>query len=244
MTCEDFYKNDYERLKKAQRTLEAITEAMKNDVNPSEDLQPIVYYCSRIKKPGSMIRKLEDRGFPATLESALRNVYEAVDTAISVVESFLLQLTRDEDAYEVRNRSSVLDTMSDVKNTMSLLLAGIAAISLLVGGIGIMNIMLVSVSERTREIGIRKAVGAKRIHIISQFLCEACILSVLGGIIGLALSFGVVEIYKLLSSSAASMNRVVGFAAIAFCAVIGLLFGGYPAAKASRLQPIDALHTT
>ena len=169
---------------------------------------------------------------------------EAVDTAIAVVESFLLQITRDEDAYEVRNQSSVLDTMSDVKDTMSLLLAGIAAISLLVGGIGIMNIMLVSVSERTREIGIRKAVGAKRIHIMAQFLCEACVLSVLGGVIGLGLSFGVVEIYKLISSLAVAMNWSVGGAAIAFCAFIGVLFGGYPAAKASRLQPIDALHTT
>lgn len=169
---------------------------------------------------------------------------DSVDTAISLVKSFLLQITRDEDAYEVRNQSDVLDTMSDVKNTMSLLLAGIAAISLLVGGIGIMNIMLVSVSERTREIGIRKAVGAKRLHIMTQFLCEACILSVLGGIIGLLLSFGAVEFYKLIASSAVSMNWGVGFAAIAFCAVIGVLFGGYPAAKASRLQPIDALHTT
>lgn len=185
-----------------------------------------------------------------TGENSVSSIYvkassdEAVDTAITAVESFLLQITRDEDAYEVRNQSSVLDTMSDVKNTMSLLLAGIAAISLLVGGIGIMNIMLVSVSERTREIGIRKAVGAKRIHIMSRFLCEACILSVLGGTIGLLLSFGAVEIYKLISASAVTMNWSVGFAAIAFCAVIGVLFGGYPAAKASRLQPIDALHTT
>lgn len=138
----------------------------------------------------------------------------------------------------------LLDFGVDVKNTMSLLLAGIAAISLLVGGIGIMNIMLVSVSERTCEIGIRKAVGAKRIHIMLQFLCEACILSVLGGIIGILLSFGAVELYKLIASSAVNMNWGVGFAAIAFCAVIGVLFGGYPATKASRLQPIDALHTT
>ena len=169
---------------------------------------------------------------------------DSVDTAISLVKSFLLQITRDEDAYEVRNQSDVLDTMSEVKNTMSLLLAGIAAISLLVGGIGIMNIMLVSVSERTREIGIRKAVGAKRIHIMTQFLCEACILSVVGGVIGLLISFGAVELYKLIASANVSMNWGVGFAAIAFCAIIGVLFGGYPAAKASRLQPIDALHTT
>lgn len=168
---------------------------------------------------------------------------KTVDTAISSVKMFLLQATRDEDAYTVSNQSQVLDTMDDVTNTMSLLLAGIAAISLLVGGIGIMNIMLVSVTERTKEIGIRKAVGAKRRHIMLQFLCEACILSVLGGLIGLLLSIGVVEIYNMASATAVALNWSVAFAAIAFCAVIGVLFGGYPAAKASRLQPIDALHT-
>lgn len=168
---------------------------------------------------------------------------KTVDTAISSVEMFLLQATRDEDTYTVSNQSQVLDTMDDVTNTMSLLLAGIAAISLLVGGIGIMNIMLVSVTERTREIGIRKAVGAKRRHIMLQFLCEACILSVLGGLSGLLLSIGVVEIYNMASATAVTLNWSVAFAAIAFCAVIGVLFGGYPAAKASRLQPIDALHT-
>lgn len=169
---------------------------------------------------------------------------DSVDTAISLVESFLLQITHDEDAYEVRNQSDVMDTMSEVKNTMSLLPAGIAAISLLVGGIGIMNTMLVSVSERTREIGFRKAVGAKRRHIMMQSLCEACILSVVGGIIGLAISFGAVELYKLIASANVSVNWSVEIAAIAFCAFIGVIFGGYPAAKASRLQPIDALHTT
>ena len=168
---------------------------------------------------------------------------KTVDTAISSVEMFLLQATRDEDTYTVSNQSQVLDTMDDVTNTMSLLLAGIAAISLLVGGIGIMNIMLVSVTERTREIGLRKAVGAKRRHIMLQFLCEACILSVLGGLIGLLFSIGVVEIYNMASATAVALNWSVAFAAIAFCAVIGVLFGGYPAAKASRLQPIDALHT-
>lgn len=165
-----------------------------------------------------------------------------VNAAISSVEMFFLQATRDEDAYNVSNQSDVLDTMNDVTNTMSLLLAGIAAISLLVGGIGIMNIMLVSVTERTSEIGIRKAVGAKRKHIMLQFLCEACILSVLGGLTGLLLSLGAVEVYNLVAGSSIKMNWSVGIAAIAFCAVIGILFGSYPAAKASRLQPIDALH--
>lgn len=166
-----------------------------------------------------------------------------VNMAINTVESFLLQATRDEEAYSVNNQSEVLDTMDDVTNTMSLLLAGIAAISLLVGGIGIMNIMLVSVTERTREIGIRKAVGAKRRHILLQFLCESCVLSVLGGAIGLGLSILSVNIYNVVTGSSAATNLGIGTAAIAFCAVIGVLFGSYPAAKASRLQPIDALHT-
>ncbi len=167
---------------------------------------------------------------------------DSVDMAINLVEAFLLRMTRDEDAFTVNNQSDVLDTMDDVSNTLSLLLGGIAAISLLVGGIGIMNIMLVSVTERTREIGIRKAVGAKRKHIMLQFLCESCILSVLGGLIGLGLSVVSVNIYNFIAGSSAETDWGIGVAAIAFCAVLGILFGSYPAAKASRLQPIDALH--
>lgn len=167
---------------------------------------------------------------------------DVVNMAINMVESFLLSETRDEDSFTVSNQSNVLDTMDDVGNTMSLLLAGIAAISLLVGGIGIMNIMLVSVTERTKEIGIRKAVGAKRGHIMMQFLCESCILSILGGLIGLGLSFISINIYNSVAGSSAAVNWSIGMAAIIFCAVIGILFGSYPAAKASRLQPIDALH--
>ena len=169
---------------------------------------------------------------------------DSVTMAMNMTENFLLQATRDEDAFSVSNESSVLETMDEVDNTMSILLAGIAAISLIVGGIGIMNIMLVSVTERTREIGIRKAVGAKRKHIMFQFLCEACVLSVLGGLIGLVLSFAGIQMYNLMAGASASMNWAVGSAAIAFCAVIGIVFGGYPAAKASRLQPIDALHNS
>ena len=170
------------------------------------------------------------------------NSSETVDMAISMVEAYLLQATRDEDLYTVSNQSEVLDTMDDVTNTMSLLLAGIAAISLVVGGIGIMNIMMVSVTERTREIGIRKAVGAKRRHILMQFLCESCVLSVLGGGIGLLFSVVGVRVYNIVANASAGMDWNVGFMAIGFCAVIGIVFGLYPAAKASKLQPIDALH--
>jgi putative ABC transport system permease protein len=168
---------------------------------------------------------------------------DSVDMAKNMISSYLLRITRDEDSFTVSNESDVLSTMEDVNSTMSLLLGGIAAISLLVGGIGIMNIMLVSVTERTREIGIRKAVGAKRKHILFQFLCESCILSVMGGLIGLLISYGVVSFYNLISGSSAEMNWTIGLASIAFCGVIGILFRSYPAAKASRLQPIDALHT-
>ncbi len=169
---------------------------------------------------------------------------DTVERAVNYIESYLYSLTKDEDAYSVNNQSEVLDAMDDVNSTMSLLLGGIAAISLVVGGIGIMNIMLVSVTERTREIGIRKAIGAKRRHILTQFLCEACILSVLGGLIGLGLSVLIVSGYNFLTDSAADINPAIAFAAIAFCAVIGVGFGSYPAAKASKLQPIDALHTS
>lgn len=185
-----------------------------------------------------------------TGQSGVSSVYikaageNSVNAAINSTEAFLQQATRDEDSYTVNNQSEVLDTMGDVTNTMTLLLAGIAAISLLVGGIGIMNIMLVSVTERTREIGIRKAVGAKRRHIMFQFLCEACILSALGGVIGLLLSFCAIECYSFAAATAAGINWMVGFAAIGFCLVIGVVFGSYPAAKASRLQPIEALHTS
>ena len=197
---------------------------------------------SRVLIPYSTAQRLTGQKGVSTFYVLAANA-SLVDRAINTVESFLLQATRDEEAYAVSNQSEVLDTMDDVTNTMSLLLAGIAAISLLVGGIGIMNIMLVSVTERTREIGIRKAVGATRKHILLQFLCESCILSVLGGAIGLALSWGVVAVYSLAASNTASLNWGIAGAALLFCGVIGVLFGSYPAAKASRLQPIDALHS-
>lgn len=168
---------------------------------------------------------------------------EAVSRAMNTVENYLLQATHNEDAYSVSNQSQVLDAMDEVDNTMSLLLGGIAAISLLVGGIGIMNIMLVAVSERTKEVGIRKAVGAKRRHILAQFLCEACILSLVGGLLGLLASAGAVAMYGLAIGGSVALDWSTGIAAVLFCAVIGVAFGGYPAAKASRLRPIEALHT-
>ena len=125
---------------------------------------------------------------------------------------------------------------------MSVVLGGIASIALLVGGIGIMNIMLVTVTERTREIGIKKSIGAPRGEIITQFLVEAGILSGLGGLIGIALGFGLSLILgKAMYDLILLPSLPVTLGAFSFSVAIGILFGIYPAVKASNLQPVDAL---
>jgi putative ABC transport system permease protein len=164
-----------------------------------------------------------------------------VDIAQAQTEYQMLMLTRDEDSYTVYNMGELLDTLDDVMSTLSLMLGGIAAISLLVGGIGIMNIMLVSVAERTREIGIRKAIGARRSHIMMQFLIEACVLSILGGLIGLGLSALGLRIFAMIADMTIAMEWRAAIVALLFCMVIGVAFGSYPAAKASKKTPIEAL---
>jgi putative ABC transport system permease protein len=146
-----------------------------------------------------------------------------------------------EDDFSVRNLTQMLDLAEQASKAMALLLAAIASISLLVGGIGIMNIMLVSVTERTREIGIRMAVGAKTWDIRLQFIIEAITLSLIGGMIGIIL--GIIA-SKLLSSFANLTTVISPFAVIlsvGFSGLVGIFFGFYPAYKASLLNPIDAL---
>ena len=149
--------------------------------------------------------------------------------------------TGQENDFTVTNQADILSTMETVTQTMTLLLGGIAGISLLVGGIGIMNIMLVSVTERTREIGIRKAMGAKGKDILLQFLIEAIVLSVLGGSIGIGLGAGGSE----LAGSLLKMDTAISGPSIAlafgFSALIGIIFGVFPARKAALMNPIDAL---
>lgn len=143
--------------------------------------------------------------------------------------------------YSIYNQTAVLDTLSTATATLTLMLGGIAAISLLVGGIGIMNIMLVSVTERTREIGIRKAIGASRGNILSQFLVEALVVSVLGGLIGLGLSLLAARLMGPLLKMQLSVSPLVAMLAVGFSLFIGVVFGLYPANKASRLLPVEAL---
>jgi putative ABC transport system permease protein len=146
-----------------------------------------------------------------------------------------------DDNFWLRNLAEVLQTQEESSKVMSYLLAAIASVSLLVGGIGIMNIMLVSVTERTREIGLRMAVGARRRHILLQFLIEAITLSLIGGVIGIALGLGGAQALTYFAEWHTLVAPESILIAFGFAAGIGIFFGFYPARKASRLDPIEAL---
>jgi len=143
--------------------------------------------------------------------------------------------------FSVFNQTQLLDAASSISATLTLLLGGIASISLIVGGIGIMNIMLVSVRERTREIGIRKAVGARRRDILAQFLIEALTLSLLGGLIGIVLGLGVSALIGQIAGWGFQFNPTTVAAAVVFSLAVGVVFGVWPARMAARLDPISAL---
>ena len=147
----------------------------------------------------------------------------------------------DEADFRIQQASDFLETLGETAETFTMLLAGIAGVSLLVGGIGIMNIMLVSVTERTREIGVRKALGATRRAILFQFLIEALVLCILGGILGVAAGFGSAELVTQLYGRDTAVAPEAVAVAMGFSALIGLFFGIWPARRASTLDPIDAL---
>ena len=147
----------------------------------------------------------------------------------------------EESDLTVMSQNDILSIATSITSTLTTFLGAIAAISLLVGGIGIMNITLVSVTERTREIGLRKAVGAKFSHILIQFLIETVLLSVLGGMLGIGLGAGIGAIVTATGLITSKLTLDSILLAFTFSAAVGLFFGIYPAMRAARLRPIDAL---
>ncbi len=159
--------------------------------------------------------------------------------------TMLERFEQDDDAYTISTLAVLEDAMSDITNVLSILLGGIAGISLIVGGIGIMNIMMVTVTERTREIGIRKAIGASRGTILQQFLMEAVVLCMMGCAIGIFVSWSILRTVSVVVSSLSlkfELDSGVVLLSVIFCFIIGVVFGLYPANKAAKMKPIDALH--
>jgi putative ABC transport system permease protein len=173
-----------------------------------------------------------------------------VDTAMQEVWELMMLRSQNRPVYRVDSRESVLNILGNIIRVAGIVLGGVAALSLLVGGIGVMNIMLVSVTERTREIGLRKAVGARRFHILVQFLVEAGVLCLAGGLIGMGLGWVLGHLVSWATRAAdllGGTGLVVAFPlwaallAVAFSALVGMVFGIYPAYSAARLHPIEAL---
>ena len=224
-----FYTNDKPYVFKIIGVMEEKDRGITGNLNASGYI-PITTYLSSIASNRYV------NSFLAQAESS-----EKANNAVKEIEYFLAKYFESEDNFNIISQDQILSTINEVTGTMTLMISGIAAISLLVGGIGIMNIMLVSVTERTREIGIRKALGAKRYYILIQFLLEATVMSVIGGIIGII--FGSIGSYFI--SQIGGWPFIVETSsillAVGFSMSVGIFFGIYPALKASKLDPVDAL---
>lgn len=214
-----------------------VLKADENDSTTTENYEAYIPYTSLVRLASDVSSEVTSFCVSATSEDSLEEAENVV------TQTMMQRFSQDEDAFTVMNQSTVMETMASVNQTLQLMLGGIAGISLLVGGIGIMNIMLVSVTERTREIGIRKAIGANRSAIMLQFLIEAMMLSLMGCFLGIALSWTVLQVISAINSADmiyTMSGEVVGIA-IAFSVLIGIVFGLYPANKAAKKKPVDAL---
>ena len=192
----------------------------------------------------TVMKRLEGRSRVGMILAAASSP-DRVDEAQAEIETLLRQRHRigpGQDAdFMIRSQEEMASTAAASSKTLSVLLGSVAAISLLVGGIGIMNIMLVSVTERTREIGIRMAIGAKGRHVLAQFLLEAVVLSVVGGLAGILLGVGASELIARYAGWPVALGAGPILMAFGFAALIGIFFGFYPARRAAALDPIDAL---
>ena len=180
------------------------------------------------------------------------NVKAATSGAVASVVASVTDTLRqrhntapEQDDFTVISQQDLLGAATSVTNTLTLFLGGIAGISLMVGGIGIMNIMLTTVSERTREIGLRKAIGARRRDILTQFMVESMVLSLLGGIIGIIVGWSIARLIGQVQLGGSTITPVVSLDSVLlatlFSMAVGLFFGIYPATRAARLQPVEAL---
>jgi putative ABC transport system permease protein len=174
--------------------------------------------------------------------------FEAADQAVLEAKTILMRRHNDEEFFEIQSVKGILDEIGTIILILKVMLGGTAAIALIVGGVGIMNIMLVSVTERRREIGLRKAIGAKKRHILFQFLVEAVILCLVGGALGILAGFGIgMGLAKIISAIIkavewpATVSTLSIIVAVGVASFIGIAFGLYPAWKAARLQPVEAL---
>ena len=214
-----------------------VLQADDSDTSTTQTYEAYIPYTSLVRLTDSVSMEITSFYVSAVSE-------ESMDPAEEVVTEMLMErFDQDEDAFTVINQSTIMEAMESVNSILSLLLGGIAGISLLVGGIGIMNIMLVSVTERTREIGIRKASGAGRGVIMLQFLIEALMISLMGCAIGILLSWITLQVISVIGkdSMTFALSPGVVWIAVVFSILIGVVFGIYPANKAAKKKPIDAL---
>lgn len=184
-------------------------------------------------------------GTVGVILAAARTPYE-IPAVVDDIKDLLRSRHRlhqsEEDDFTIRTMEDIAKAIASTSRTMMLMLMGIASISLIVGGIGIMNILLVSVTERTKEIGLRMAVGAKRAHILLQFLIEAIVMTAIGGMLGVAAGIGISLLLTTMIGWPTIINTEAVAASFLFSLIVGLCFGLYPANKASKLNPIEALH--
>jgi macrolide transport system ATP-binding/permease protein len=209
---------------------------------PSQQQAPINWIYPAETNPYNLQRRLTGYVNQIYVQATSPNQIQA---AIDQVTKVLARRHRiqpgDANDFSVRNLSQIAETAESSSRILAILLASVASISLLVGGIGIMNILLVSVTERTREIGLRMAIGARRLHVLLQFLAEAVFLSVIGGIAGIVAGIAASQLVSIIVGWPISIASAAIIGGFLFSAAVGIFFGYYPARKAARLDPIEAL---